>query len=195
MSVGVTNTPYTMTFCISVSGDVNAVPLPTYSSPLPPPQGDGSEAFLGNNGFYTGVPGDPALYTTPEGSTATVSITNIEVKNSAGIPVTGWELATGDAESTDTGESMTWSTGASGPDLNLLPNTPISPVGNDCESVTPTFNTQFLTGVGTSTVECSANSQVDKTGTVMLEALSPSSLTVTMVGAGLQAMFLGLQLT
>jgi hypothetical protein len=212
MSVGIANTPYTMSFCVSAASvtsggapivgniagggfnGIAAVPLPTYSSPGGK---GGSEAFLGNNGFYTDVPGDPALYTTVSGSTSTISFSNIEVLNADGIPVTGWELVTGDAESTDTNESISWSTGAGGPALNLLnnSNTPLSPVGNDCESITPGFNTTDLTGTGTSTVQCVATSQVDKTGTVMLESQAPSSLTVKMVGAGLQAMFLGLLLT
>jgi len=211
MSAIVTNTPYTMTFCMKVSSvnsagspitgvsgagynGIAAVSLPTYTSPQPPPSGDGSEAFLGNNGFYVGIPGDPALYTTTSGSTSTISINNISVIDSAGNSVAGWELVTGDAESTDTNESIAWSTNG-GSALNLLWNSPASPVGNACESIAPTINTTFLQGVGTSTVKCSANSQVNKTGTVMLEAATPSSLTVTMKAAGLQAMFLGLLLS
>jgi prepilin-type N-terminal cleavage/methylation domain-containing protein len=206
MSVGITGTPYTMTFCINIStvaggaavtgtgalgvggyNGVKAVALPTYSDPV----GDGSEAFLGNNGFYTGVQGNPALYTTTQGSTSTVTINNINVLDAEGDSISGWELVTGDAESTDNHESITWSSNAI---LNLLANSPSSPVGNACESVTPTYNTQFLTGIPGYKVECSANSQVDKTGTVMLEAVHPTSLTVTMVGAGLQATFIGLLL-
>ncbi len=102
ISAGVANTPYTLNFCMKVSSnepagptsapaacgvaarsgynDITAVPLPTYSCP------PGSEAFLGNNGFYTGVPGDPALYTVTEGSTATVTITNIELLSPAAPP-------------------------------------------------------------------------------------------------------------
>ncbi len=59
----IANTPYTLNFCISVSRN-NLAPatIPTYYSP----QGDNSEAFLGNNGFYTGIPGDPALYQNSE---------------------------------------------------------------------------------------------------------------------------------
>jgi hypothetical protein len=98
---------------------------------------------------------------------------------------------TGDAESTDTGESITWT---SDQDLNLIPNSSTSPVGNACDSVAPGTSSQYLTGVGTQTVECSATVSSDKTGTVMLDALTPSSLKVVMVGAGLQAVFVGLLL-
>ena len=95
----------------------------------------------------------------------------------------------GDAESTDAGESITWT---SDQPLNLLPNSPTSEIGNACAAPT-TANplAVSLTGVGTTTVECAATVSSDKTGTVMVEAQAPTTLTVTMVGSGLQAMFLG----
>jgi hypothetical protein len=163
-------------------------PLPTYADP---PE---SEAFLGNNGFYTGVPGDPALYENAEGTTASVSITNIQVLDSNGNPATGWELVTGDAESTDGGESITWT---SDQDLNLIPNSPVSAYGNACADPTPATSTtqaNGLTGVGTTQVECKASVSSDKTGTVMLEAPAPTTLTADMVGTGLQAIFVGVLL-
>jgi prepilin-type N-terminal cleavage/methylation domain-containing protein len=199
MSAGIANTPFTLSFCLSVYSsagntspgveDINAVPLPTYSSPPT------SEAFLGNNGFYTGVPGDPALYTVNEGSTATVYITNIQVLSSSGAATANWQLVTGDAESTDSGESITW---ASNQNLTLLPNTANSPVGNACDSTgqyaPPSYNSNYLTGVGSHTVTCSSTVSEDHTGTVMLVATTPSQLTVTLNGTGLQAMFLGVLL-
>ena len=130
----------------------------------------------------------PAFYQTQEGSTSVVSITNIQVLDSNGKPATGWGIVTGDAESTDQGESMTWTSDQA---LNLIPNSPASPIGNACAApVSP----DGLTGVGTTTVTCSATVSSDKTGTVMLEASQPSSLTVQMVGTGLEAMFIGLLL-
>ncbi|HEY3841955.1 MAG TPA: prepilin-type N-terminal cleavage/methylation domain-containing protein [Acidimicrobiales bacterium] len=188
MAATIVNTPYEMTFCLNVSGGpVTAAPIPTYFAPPT------SEAFMGNNGFYTGIPGNAALYQTTQGSApSVVSITNIKVLDSNGNPATGWELVTGDAESTDAGESITWTTGTSGPSLSLLPNIPTSSIGNACATANPAVIN--LTGVGTTTVSCSATVSSDKTGTVMLEALTPTALTVTMVGTGLQAMFLGLLL-
>jgi hypothetical protein len=209
MSQGIPNSPYAMQFCISVSTTVNgspvtgfggapcaitpnasyngisAVPFPTYASPPT------SEAFLGNNGFYTGVQGNPALYMCKEGSHSTITITNIEVVSSGGVPLSGWKLVTGDAESTDPGESQQWSSNVP---LSLLPNSPNSPVGNACGSTPPTYNTTDLTGVNTTTVKCSGVASTDKTGTVMLQASAPSTLTDTMVGTGLQGMFVGIAL-
>jgi hypothetical protein len=221
MAAGIASTPFTLSFCISVSGqwnqfsgnsgpiagqttpaaacgvadrthnnnDISAVPLPTYVCP------PGSEAFLGNNGFYTGVPGDPALYTVQEGSTATISITHIKVQNSNGVAASNWEIVTGDAESIDASEVDSWS---SDQKLSLLPNTVNSPVGNSCMSTgqyaPPAYNPNYLTGVGTTTVSCSATVGGDHTGAAMLEATTPSSITATLVGTGLDATFLGVLL-
>jgi hypothetical protein len=210
---GIAGTPFTLSFCVNVSSvtsagkpitgsigapvaygtingttttggfnGVSAVSLPTYNDyPV-------SEAFLGNNGFYTGVPGDPALYSEVEGSTTTVQVIDIKVLDAVGNQATGWGLVTGDAESTDATESMTWT---SDEPLSLIPNSPTSSIGNACAApVSP----DGLTGVGTTTVECAATVPSDKTGTVMLQAPAPTTLTVTMVGQGLEAVFLGLLL-
>jgi len=185
-SVAVDGTPFTLSFDLTTSNGVVAPhAFPTYADPPT------SEAFFGNNGFYTGVPNSPALYQTTSNTTSTLNFTNFQVTDSRGVPATDWELVTGDAESTDQGESITWN---SDQDLNLIPNSPTSPVGNACNSVAPGTSAQYLTGVGTTTVECSATISSDKTGTVMLDALTPQSLNVVMVGGGLQAVFVGLLL-
>jgi len=190
ISAPIATTPYTLTFCLQVTGtSVSPHIIPTYFAPPT------SEAFLGNNGFYTGIPGDPALYQTG-GGTTTVSVVNIRVLDSNNDPATGWELVTGDAESTDAGEWMTWSTAAPSasapaPLLSLLPNTPTSNIGNACANPT---SPDGLTGIGTTTVECAASVSSDKTGTVMVETPAPTQLTVSMYGSGLEAMFLGMLL-
>jgi prepilin-type N-terminal cleavage/methylation domain-containing protein len=202
MTAAIVNTPYTLSFCILSSATpststgtlcntgtgpqypatVVPCPLPTYFA------APASEAFLGNNGFYTGVPGKPALYENAEGTTASVTISNIQLLNSNGATATGWELVTGDAESTDAGESMTWTSDQL---LNLLPNSATSPIGNACAYPMPG---QGLTGAGTSVVTCKSSVNSDKTGTVMLEAAAPTKLSVQMVGTGLEAMFMGVLL-
>jgi prepilin-type N-terminal cleavage/methylation domain-containing protein len=210
MNAGIAGTPYSMSFCLNVSSvdssgnpitgaiinssgvqigydDLEGVGFPTYPG-----------SFLGNGGFYTGVPAAPALYTYQQGSTATVTITQIQVLDPSGSPATGWDLVTGDAETTDTGESDTWTTTATSgtpPVLNLLPNTPTSQIGNACIN-TYSSGAQYvdLTGLGTTSVECAAGVSSYKTGTVMLEAAAPTGLTVTLQGTGLQAVFIGLLL-
>jgi hypothetical protein len=225
VSSPIANTPYTLDFCVSIasttaagtaitgavsatdSGEgsttysgyngVVASALPTYyAAPV-------SEAYLGNNGFYTGVAGDPALYTVSPTVTATVTITQIQVVDGSGDAASDWELVSGDAESTDSNpESITWTAGwsaqssvpSSNQVLEVLPNSATSTYGNACPGLNGVGGGD-LTGVGTQTVFCGAAVQSDKTGTLMLEAQQPSNLTVTMYTAGgRQAMFLGLLL-
>jgi prepilin-type N-terminal cleavage/methylation domain-containing protein len=214
----IANTPYTLSFCIAVS-PANLVPanIPTFYNP----QGDNSEAFLGNNGFYTGIPGQPALYQTSGGVT-TVYITNVQVLDAAGQPATGWTLVTGDAESTDSGE---WMVFQSNLNWSVLPNNGVAanPWGNACYDTNYSGNngalqytgamppsdttvanntaalnvnaTTFATGV--SSILCASSIQLNKTGTMMLQAQEPTgvsaaqTLTVSMRGAGLEGMFLG----
>jgi hypothetical protein len=187
MSAAVTNTPYTIKFCISIlDSPVTPSPFPTYFAPPT------SEAFLGNNGFYTGVAGKPAIYQTVQGGLTLVMFNNIQVLDANGNAATGWQLVTGDAESTDTGESLTF---LSSQPLNLLPNSPTSTIGNACAAPTVQNPSAInLTGVGTTIVVCGATVSSDKTGTVMLESAAPTSMDVQLQGGGLQGTFLGMLL-
>ncbi len=216
----IAGTPYTLQFCLSVdSTNVAPAAIPTYYSP----SGNGSEAFLGNNGFYTGVAGDPALYTTAGGA-ITAYFTNIQVLDSAGNPATGWTLVTGDAESTDPGE---WNVYTSNLNWSILPNNGASDLwGNACYDTGDANNngalqytgtmpataasvaanraalsinpTTYATGVPS--ILCEASLSLNKTGTMMLQAQEPANssapqtLTATMNGSGLQAIFLGVLL-
>jgi prepilin-type N-terminal cleavage/methylation domain-containing protein len=194
----------TLYFCIGITGTtVEPFALPTWQN-----------GFLGNtcsnssggnncsNGtpFYTGVAGKPALYQTGGGIT-TVTLSNITVLNAQGVPATGWEAVGADAESTDSGEYIQWT---SNTPLTILPNgesydTPSDPVGNACNSgANLTYNdpvagsspTQYLNvycgGYSTSTV---------KTGTAMVWAPTPSTFVTQMQGSGLEAMAFGLLLS
>jgi hypothetical protein len=196
---GISGTPFIITFCLTTTGGaIVAAAIPTYTS-------TGSSAFLGNAGFYTGIPGYPALYQNVEGTTSTITITNIQVFGTGGVAATNWNLVTGDAESTDAGESLTWTAGwsagspiaSSAQVLSLINDSPTSAIGNACANPTAGngLNTgNGLTGVGTKTVECQASVSNVKTGTVLLSAPAPSSLTANLVGTGLEAIFLGILL-
>jgi prepilin-type N-terminal cleavage/methylation domain-containing protein len=152
MSGPVQNTPYTISFCISQTTSVYSPnqtayadapwPIPTYYN-----QTFNSEAFLGNNGFYTGIGGKPALYehtcspaadptSSPcdsggQWTMSTVTISNFKVLDAAGQSATGWTLVTGDAESTDSGEWMIFQN-QSGVPWSVLYNSPNNPYGNAC---------------------------------------------------------------
>jgi prepilin-type N-terminal cleavage/methylation domain-containing protein len=204
MSAGVTGTTYTLTFCLNVQSTGGSGPIGTnggYNGVAAATFPTYPEAFLGNNGFYTVAKTQyPALYQQVAGTT-TVTITNIQVADTnSGAPATGWELVTGDAETTDAGESITWSTSNPNTPLNLLPNTPSSPIGDACSNpVSPSGLTgvSVTTYIGSQTVECASSTSDTssaRSGTVMLESPAPTQLTVTMVGTGLEAMFLGVLL-
>jgi hypothetical protein len=209
ISEGIANTPYILSFCLStattpITGGapsagsvfsscssmnpaygVLASPSPTYAAPPT------SEAFLGNNGFYAGIPGNPALYQCVDsGSTTAVTLSNISLLDSNGGVVTGWQFVTGDAESTDPGESLTWT---SNQVLTDLPDSSVSAYGNACWSA----GNLYLTGLGTNTVSCSIPSNgwsSDKTGTLMLSAPAPTTMNVKMIGGGLEGVFFGVLL-
>jgi prepilin-type N-terminal cleavage/methylation domain-containing protein len=179
---------FTLTFCVSVTGTpVGAHVFPTWTN-----------AFLGNlsatgQPFYTGVPGSPAIYQTGSGTT-TVNFTGITVTTSNGTKATGWSIVTGDAETTDANESITWT---SDQPFTLLPNSATSQVGNACSNPTSPDGVlpQTMLSGGTSlTVECASSQSVStpRTGTVMLEAPAPTTLTDTLVGGGLEGVFIGL---
>lgn len=201
-----------LSFCMSESGNqpMFASPLPTYPA-----------AFLGNtlpvNGvsepFYTGLGcpdrtppetssggptpscSDPAMYQTDSGfgPTNTLTFTNITVTTVTGAPATGWELVSADAETTDASESIIWQ---SNQDLEPLWDTPgVSQYGDTCDNL-PNWNGPQ--GYGTTEVTCQSGGQetsATKTGTPMVEALTPTSMTITMKGAGLEGVALGLLLS
>jgi hypothetical protein len=88
----------TIAFTLKVAGGaVRATAMPT--SPA---------AFFGNNTRYTGIAGSPALYQRPAGTTTMATLSGITVTSANGDPVTRFALAAADAESTDAGESITW---------------------------------------------------------------------------------------
>src|SRR6478752_10835576 len=158
---------YRITFNLHVSGGpVAATSFPTFT-----------DAFLGNNGFYTGVSGRPALNQTTRGTRTTATLTGITVTGPGGTPETGYAFVGADAESTDNKESITWTANT--------PFTLLEPVGNACNSGSR------LTGVGTKTVTCSATVTNTKTGTPILAAQAPASIAQEMVGGGRQGVAFG----
>jgi prepilin-type N-terminal cleavage/methylation domain-containing protein len=264
MSFSIANSSDILSFCLSVtpnnnfSGGVTVEPqsIPTYDDVT---QGGNSQPYLGNNGFYQGVLGDPAISQRPQpfngcgggggnppctfaGANAaltTLTFTNITVTSANNAPATGWNLVTGDAESTDGGEWNVY-TNTTSPAINwnVLPNSSTSLYGNSCyNTANPSNNGLFVyngaipptdTTVGNpsttgfsshdtpltvtasappvvyptnaTSVGCEGKDQLDKTGTLMLEApepngvSTPQSLSITMQGGGYQAIFIGVLL-
>lgn len=185
----------TMYFCIGITGStVEPSALPTWENAFLGNSCVGSSSCSTGTPFYTGIAGDPALYQTESGTT-TITITNISVINASNVPATGWEVVGADAESTDAGESISWT---SNKPLTILNNdesydTQTDPVGNACNNGTGlTETTNDLT------VTCAVPGNVNiglKTGAAMVWATTPTTWTTTLVGGGLQAMAFGLLLS
>ena len=205
MSVGLPGGS-TLYFCLGITGSAVAPSaLPTWQN-----------GFLGNscagassgcsNGtpFYTGISGQPALYQT-SGGTTYINFTNIEVENQQGLLATGWEAISADAESTDAGESISWTTPSNSYPLTILNNdesydSSSDPVGNACSTANvPADYGMGLTENSTDTnVTCAVPTGVNiglKTGTAMVWAPQPTSLSIKMVGSGLEAIVFGLLLS
>ena len=158
---------YTITFTLNTTGGpVHPSSLPTYGG-----------AYLGNNGHYTGVAGQPALYQTNDRTTSKATLSNIIVINAQGKQVSGYSFVGADAEATDAGESITWTSDSP---LDL-----ISTIGNACDSGAG------LTGTGTPAVKCASSQSSTKTGTAILAALHPTTISQQMVGSGQQAVAFG----
>ena len=166
MKFAIANSPDLLQFCLSVSptNSVTVEPqgIPTYDDVT---QGGNSQPYLGNNGFYQGIQGAPAISQRPQptdvcgsngqpactfaganngngGSLTTLNFTGIQVTNASGQPATNWTLVTGDAESTDSGEWNVYSntTTPSPVTWQILPNSATSLFGNSCYDTQDTAN-------------------------------------------------------
>jgi hypothetical protein len=125
-------------FCLNISEPNGSNPTtgatPTDPQPWPVPTYSG--AFFGNlvNGqaFYTGIPGDPAIYervkSTSYADLTTLTFSDITVVTGSNALATNWAIVSADAESTDAtsgtavdDESLVWTTNANAP-LTVVPN-------------------------------------------------------------------------
>ncbi|MGP0054667.1 MAG: hypothetical protein ACLPQI_03865, partial [Steroidobacteraceae bacterium] len=134
-----------------------------------------SGSAIGNSGFI-GVPGNPVLYESQNGSTVTVVLNNINVTPPLGSGVIDtYAIVAADGESTNQNESLQFTTnGAPWAQVAQIPNGGAYPT---------------VSGVGSGTV-----TETGVAGTVGAFAYAsvsnPSQITAVMVGGGLQgAMF------
>ncbi len=151
---------YVVRYFLQHSGrPVNPNSFPTFGS-----------AFIGgSSGKYTGVAGRPALYQ-PSSSTdlrnTVLTMSNITVRDANNQPVTAFSIVGADAEQTDDGEQIAWTSDQ--------PMNQLIPIGNACGST--------FTGVGTTTVTCASNNVSARTGAAMLAAQAPTTMTQTITG-------------
>lgn len=156
---------YTIDYNLRTAGrPATPTTLPTYSG-----------SFFGNRGFYTGIAGKPAYYTanqtTGSSPDASLIMSNVVVRDSAGTLVSEYALVGIDAEATDVNESISWEFDK--------PSRVLEDVGNACDS--------GLTGLGTTSVLCTSAKSAVRTGTAMIVADGATSMDVTVTSSRQQA--------
>jgi prepilin-type N-terminal cleavage/methylation domain-containing protein len=166
---------YLMHFCLSYTSTNTTVGLVPSAIP------SDTDAGLGNT-VYPGIGGKPALYMSQIIGTTNFSLTlsKIYVVNaSTGLKATGWGLVSADAETTNSGETLQWTSDIP---LTVINDTEAGYSGLDGDAC-------GLSGSGTATVTCtgvptpSLPASPVFTGAAMVEATSttsaPTTLTIT----------------
>jgi hypothetical protein len=205
-------------FCISITEPNGSNPTtgatPTDPEPWPVPTYSG--AFFGNlvsvagksYAFYTGIPGDPAIYervkSTSYADLTNITFSHITVVTGSNALATNWAIVSADAESTDASsnttpgdyEGLVWT--ADTP-LAVVPNdipvldgtNEVWPAGNACLSDQSVSG--LVGGVGTGTPDTISCSPVmgaeqetgsQKTGAAMVMATTPTTMTVNLISGG-----------
>ena len=138
-------------------------------------------AAVGNTAFLT-IPNKPILYTTA-GGTVNLTMSNIKVTPPLGTVSTGqFKLVVADAESTDGGESLTFTT-------NGANWTIVDQVGpKDGTNTYPNF-----TNTGPTFTETPHTGAYTFTGAYIVGSLSPTTVTVQLVAGGLQGIMFAVQ--
>lgn len=158
----------TMTFNLKVTGAaVAARPAPSWSG-----------AAVGNTAFL-GIAGSPVFYQTAAGTT-TATITNIVLTPPSGsTAITSYMFVAADAESSNQGESLRFQTNG----------------GNwvELDQVGPTSGSTYptISGVGTNSV--TTTGVAGTVGAYIFGSTTPTTLTTTLVGGGLQGVMLAVR--
>lgn len=138
-------------------------------------------AAVGNSSFLN-IPGRPILYQATSGSTTTLTITNIAIVPPPGVTrANQYAFVVADAESTDNSETQQYST--NGGAWQLL------------DRVAPISGSQYptATGLGTTSFRAAGAGQTGRVGAYIVSSLNPTSVTITMEGAGLQGVMLAIR--
>lgn len=133
-------------------------------------------AAVGNSAFL-GIPGRPILYMANNGSTVNFTISSILITPPPGAPtVTAYAFVAADAESTDGTERIVFGTNGGG--------------WVELDRVNPISGNQYPTsaGIGTNTFTTTGGGQGGNVGGFIVGTNSPTTVTASMTGSGLQGM-------
>lgn len=158
----------TLGLTVSVSNSISGTALKAAASP------SWSGAAFGNSAFL-GIPGLPVLYQTQSGSTTNITLSNISITapgGSGGGGATIYSIIAADGESTNNGESLSFtSNGSAWKQLAQVSNGGYFPT---------------VTGVGTSTVT-ETGTQGGSAGSFVFGSFNnPTQISAKVVGSGLQ---------
>ncbi|QTD56827.1 CshA/CshB family fibrillar adhesin-related protein [Parasphingorhabdus cellanae] len=135
-----------------------------------------SGAAVGNSSFLN-IPGRPILYMVNSGALVDFTFSNIAIVPPPGVAsVTSYAFVAADAESTDNSEFLEF--GTNGSNWQIL------------DAVPPISGNQFpvLTGAGTNILRMSGGGQTGRVGGYIAGTDSPTNVTASMRGQGLQGM-------
>lgn len=155
----------TLTFTVRTSGPgITSIAAPSWTG-----------AAVGNTAFI-GIPGRPVLYQTGAGSTV-ITISNILITPPPGAgAVTAYAVVAADGESTNSGETLSFTTNGSG--WTIL------------DQVDPISGNTYPTISGTGTSTFTETGVAGTVGGYIVGSNSPTAVSSTLVGSGLQgAMF------
>lgn len=133
-------------------------------------------AAVGNSAFL-GIPGRPILYMANNGSTVNFTISSILITPPPGAPaVTAYAFVAADAESTDGAEQIVFGTNGGG--------------WVELDRVNPISGNQYPTssGIGTNSFVTTGGGQTGSLGGFIVGTNSPTTVTASMTGSGLQGM-------
>ncbi len=160
-------------FSFTLSGN-----SPNGSSIVAKPSPAWSGAATGNSAFL-GIPNLPILYTAAAG-TVNLTLSNVKVTPPNGVVSTGqFKLVVADAESTNNGESVTFTT--NGGSWTLV------------DQVPPTTGSTYPTAAGIGTATFGETGVAGTVGAYIVGSLSPTTVNVQLVAGGLQGVMLAVQ--
>lgn len=162
-------TTVNMTVRTTGTGGLTSVAVPSWTG-----------SAFGNSAFNN-IPGRPILYTATSGTSPVVTLSNISVTPPAGAGSSTYSIVVGDGESTNSGETLTFTTNGGAWQQ-------IAQIQNGTSTVYPSLT---WSNANRTVRENGANGTVGSY--VFRSDNNPTTVTATLVGSGLQGIIIGMR--